>query len=152
MQFIVMTYGLAALWMLVFALSALPVYFLYNMTSTCRTVDVLTETPASINQLCVDARQYGNRQPWSVAKRWDLNDAVKTLNPMLMAGGWRVARAGASSQLLQESAGWTGALIFKIKSLHDQALSWLAHQSCINPQLKIVPSQTLQCLLIVHLL
>lgn len=69
MQFIVMTYGLAALWMLVFALSALPIYFLYNMTSTCRTIDVLTETPASINQLCVDARQYGNRQPWSVAKR-----------------------------------------------------------------------------------
>lgn len=62
MQFIVMTYALAALWMLVFALSALPVYFLHNMTSTCRTIDVLTETPASINQLCVDARQYGDRK------------------------------------------------------------------------------------------
>lgn len=60
MQFIVMTYVLAALWMLVFALSALPVYFLYNTSSTCHTIDVLTETPASINQLCVDARQYGN--------------------------------------------------------------------------------------------
>lgn len=58
-QFIVMTYVLAMLWMLVFALSALPVYFLYNMDATCRTIDVLTETPASINQLCVDARQYG---------------------------------------------------------------------------------------------
>ncbi|XP_011609072.1 proteolipid protein 1a isoform X2 [Takifugu rubripes] len=63
-SFIVMTYGLAALWMLVFALSALPVYFLYNMTSTCNTIDVLTETPASINQLCVDARQYG-LLPWN---------------------------------------------------------------------------------------
>lgn len=62
MQFIVVTYGLAALWMLVFALSALPVYFLYNMTSTCHTIDVLTETPASINQLCVDARQYGDKK------------------------------------------------------------------------------------------
>lgn len=58
-QFIVTTYVLAMLWMLVFALSALPVYFLYNMDATCRTIDVLTETPASINQLCVDARQYG---------------------------------------------------------------------------------------------
>ena len=46
--------------MLVFALSALPVYFLYNMDATCHTIDVLTETPASINQLCVDARQFGN--------------------------------------------------------------------------------------------
>lgn len=62
MQFIVVTYVLAALWMLVFALSALPVYFLYNMTSTCHTIDVLTETPASINQLCVDARQYGDKK------------------------------------------------------------------------------------------
>lgn len=59
-QFIVMTYVLAILWMLVFAFSALPVYFLYNMDATCHTIDVLTETPASINQLCVDARQYGN--------------------------------------------------------------------------------------------
>lgn len=61
MQFIVLTYVLAALWMLVFALAALPVYFLYNMSSTCHTIDVLTETPASINQLCVDARQYGDK-------------------------------------------------------------------------------------------
>lgn len=60
LQFIVMTYVLAVLWLLVFAFSALPVYFFYNMEATCRVVDILTETPASINQLCVDARQYGN--------------------------------------------------------------------------------------------
>lgn len=48
------------MWLLVFAFSALPVYFFYNMDATCHTIDVLTETPASINQLCVDARQYGN--------------------------------------------------------------------------------------------
>lgn len=62
-QFIVVTYLLAVLWLLVFALSALPVYFFYNMDATCHTIDVLTETPASINQLCVDARQYGNKNP-----------------------------------------------------------------------------------------
>lgn len=58
-----MTYVLAVLWLLVFAFSALPVYFFYNMDATCHTIDVLTETPASINQLCVDARQYGNKIP-----------------------------------------------------------------------------------------
>lgn len=58
-----MTYVLAVLWLLVFAFSALPVYFLYNMDATCHTIDVLTETPASINQLCVDARQYGKKNP-----------------------------------------------------------------------------------------
>lgn len=62
-----MTYVLAVLWMLVFAFSALPVYFLYNMEATCHTIDVLTETPASINQLCVDARQYGNKTPLDVS-------------------------------------------------------------------------------------
>ncbi|KAM8848000.1 proteolipid protein 1a isoform 2-T2 [Synchiropus picturatus] len=62
--FIVMTYALATLWLLMFALSALPVYFFYNMDATCRTINVLTETPASINQLCVDARQYG-LLPWN---------------------------------------------------------------------------------------
>ncbi|XP_038555495.1 proteolipid protein 1a isoform X2 [Micropterus salmoides] len=63
-SFIVMTYVLAVLWLLVFAFSALPVYFFYNMDATCHTIDVLTETPASINQLCVDARQYG-LLPWN---------------------------------------------------------------------------------------
>lgn len=55
-----LTYALAVLWLLVFVSSALPVYYFYNMASTCHTIDVLTETPASINQLCVDARQYGD--------------------------------------------------------------------------------------------
>jgi hypothetical protein len=49
-------------WLLVFAFSALPVYFFYNMDATCHTIEVLTETPASINQLCVDARQYGKKK------------------------------------------------------------------------------------------
>ncbi|XP_061691539.1 myelin proteolipid protein-like isoform X1 [Syngnathoides biaculeatus] len=62
--FIAMTYVLSLLWLLVFALSTLPVYFFYNMGATCHTIDVLTETPASINQLCVDARQYG-LLPWN---------------------------------------------------------------------------------------
>lgn len=69
MQFIVVTYVLAVLWLMVFAFSALPVYFFYNMSATCHTIDILTETPASINQLCVDARQYGKKTSINVDRR-----------------------------------------------------------------------------------
>ncbi|XP_038849428.1 myelin proteolipid protein-like isoform X2 [Salvelinus namaycush] len=62
--FILITYLLVVVWLLVFAFSALPVYFFYNMDTTCHTITVLTETPASINQLCIDARQYG-LLPWN---------------------------------------------------------------------------------------
>lgn len=71
MQFIVVTYVLAVLWLMVFAFAALPVYFFYNMSATCHTIDILTETPASINQLCVDARQYGKKT--SINVDWRLN-------------------------------------------------------------------------------
>lgn len=60
-QFIVITYFLAVIWLLVFAFSAIPVYFFFNMAATCRTIDFLSETPSSINQLCMDARQFGNK-------------------------------------------------------------------------------------------
>ncbi|XP_036403844.1 proteolipid protein 1a isoform X1 [Megalops cyprinoides] len=62
--FIVVTYVLAVIWLLVFAVSALPVYFFYNMATTCHTIDALSETATSINQLCIDARQYG-LLPWN---------------------------------------------------------------------------------------
>ncbi|XP_052371985.1 myelin proteolipid protein-like isoform X8 [Oncorhynchus keta] len=65
-MFILITYLLVVVWLLVFAFSALPVYFFYNMDTTCHTITVLTEeTPTSINQLCIDARQYG-LLPWNV--------------------------------------------------------------------------------------
>ncbi|KAA0709053.1 Myelin proteolipid protein [Triplophysa tibetana] len=57
-SFIVITYILVVVWLLVFCLSALPVYFFYNMSNTCHTINILTEMPSSINQLCIDARQY----------------------------------------------------------------------------------------------
>ncbi|MBN3313668.1 MYPR protein, partial [Atractosteus spatula] len=62
--FIVVTYILAVIWLVVFAFSALPVYFFYNMATTCHTINILTETSSSINQLCMDARQYG-LLPWN---------------------------------------------------------------------------------------
>ncbi|XP_018592994.1 proteolipid protein 1a [Scleropages formosus] len=62
--FIAVTYVLAVIWLLVFAFSALPVYFFYNMDFTCHTITALSETTSNINQLCIDARQYG-LLPWN---------------------------------------------------------------------------------------
>ncbi|XP_075888919.1 proteolipid protein 1a isoform X1 [Nelusetta ayraudi] len=102
-SFIVTTYVLAMLWMLVFALSALPVYFLYNMDATCRTIDVLTETPASINQLCVDARQYG-LLPWNAvpgkACGVTLSNICKTREYLTTYSLYVAAFAGAGITLL----------------------------------------------------
>lgn len=90
-QFIVTTYVLAMLWMLVFALSALPVYFLYNMDATCRTIDVLTETPASINQLCVDVRQYGTIRTGSCLD-WSSNTFLGVVGHLLDSASLGFAR------------------------------------------------------------
>ncbi|XP_058845152.1 proteolipid protein DM alpha-like isoform X1 [Acipenser ruthenus] len=62
--FIAVTYLLAVIWLLVFACAALPVYIFYNMSSTCQTITILSETSSGLNQLCVDARQYGVL-PWN---------------------------------------------------------------------------------------
>lgn len=40
------------------------------MDVTCHTIDVLSETASSINQLCVDARQYGNKKPHTDGLVW----------------------------------------------------------------------------------
>ncbi|AWP12269.1 putative myelin proteolipid protein-like isoform 2 [Scophthalmus maximus] len=102
-SFIVMTYVLAVLWLLVFAFSALPVYFFYNMDATCHTIDVLTETPASINQLCVDARQYG-LLPWNAvpgkACGMTLSTVCKTREYRMTYDLYIAAFAGAGITLL----------------------------------------------------
>ncbi|KAF1384522.1 hypothetical protein EPR50_G00109460 [Perca flavescens] len=102
-SFIVMTYILAVLWLLVFAFSALPVYFFYNMDATCHTIDVLTETPASINQLCVDARQYG-LLPWNAvpgkACGMTLSTVCKTREYRMTYDLYIAAFAGAGITLL----------------------------------------------------
>ncbi|MBN3272308.1 PCD20 protein, partial [Polyodon spathula] len=63
-MFIAVTYLLAVIWLLVFACAALPVYIFYNMSSTCQTITILSETSSGLNQLCVDTRQYGVL-PWN---------------------------------------------------------------------------------------
>ncbi|KAG2464354.1 GPM6B protein, partial [Polypterus senegalus] len=62
--FIVLTYIIAVIWLFVFACSALPVYILHNMSTTCQTITLLSETSSGLNQLCMDARQYGVL-PWN---------------------------------------------------------------------------------------
>ncbi len=61
-QFIIVTYILAFIWLAVFAFTAIPVFFLFNMEQTCHNINILAETTPSINQhgwICMDARQYG---------------------------------------------------------------------------------------------
>lgn len=62
LQFIIVTYILAFIWLAVFAVTAIPVFFLFNMEQTCHNINILAETTPSINQhgwICMDARQYG---------------------------------------------------------------------------------------------
>ncbi|XP_007563175.1 proteolipid protein 1b isoform X1 [Poecilia latipinna] len=66
LTFIIVTYILAFIWLAVFAFSAIPVFFLFNMEHTCHNINILAETTPSINQhswICMDARQYG-LLPW----------------------------------------------------------------------------------------
>ncbi|XP_058653877.1 proteolipid protein 1a isoform X3 [Onychostoma macrolepis] len=102
-SFIVITYFLVVVWLLVFSLSALPVYFFYNMANTCHTINILSETPASINQLCIDARQYG-LLPWNAvpgkACGMTLSNICKTREFFLIYDLYIAAFAGAGMTVL----------------------------------------------------
>lgn len=60
-QLIVLTYVLAAIWLAIFGFTAIPVFFLYNMESSCHKVNILSETTIfnQHSRVCIDARQYG---------------------------------------------------------------------------------------------
>lgn len=60
-QFIILTYLLAMIWLAIFGFTAIPVFFLFNMESSCHKVKVLSETSLFNQQarICMDARQYG---------------------------------------------------------------------------------------------
>ncbi|XP_028322320.1 proteolipid protein 1b isoform X2 [Gouania willdenowi] len=67
LTFIILTYILAFIWLVVFAFTAVPVLFLFNMELTCHTINLLAETSPIINQhgwICMDARQFG-LIPWN---------------------------------------------------------------------------------------
>ncbi|XP_056602863.1 proteolipid protein 1b isoform X2 [Triplophysa dalaica] len=63
---IVLTYVLAAIWLAIFGFTAIPVFFLYNMESSCHKVNILSETTLfnQHSRVCIDARQYGFL-PWN---------------------------------------------------------------------------------------
>lgn len=67
LTFVIVTYILAFIWLLVFAFAVIPLFFLFNMEQTCHNINILAETTPSINQhnwICMDARQYG-LLPWN---------------------------------------------------------------------------------------
>ncbi|XP_038150440.1 proteolipid protein 1b isoform X1 [Cyprinodon tularosa] len=67
LTFVIVTYILAFIWLAVFAFSAIPVFFLFNMEHTCHTINIQAESsPVSLqNWICIDARQFG-LLPWDV--------------------------------------------------------------------------------------
>ncbi|XP_023667287.1 proteolipid protein DM alpha-like isoform X1 [Paramormyrops kingsleyae] len=101
--FIAVTYALAVLWLVVYAFSALPVFFFYNMASTCHIIDELSDSTSNINQLCIDARQYG-LLPWNAmpgkACGMTLSTTCKTKEFQLTYDLFIAAFAGAGITLL----------------------------------------------------
>ncbi|KTF86807.1 hypothetical protein cypCar_00006723 [Cyprinus carpio] len=65
-QFIILTYVLAVIWLIVFGFTAIPVLFFINMESSCHKVNILSETTLFNQQarVCMDARMYGFL-PWN---------------------------------------------------------------------------------------
>uniref|UniRef100_A0A673UJ21 Uncharacterized protein n=1 Tax=Suricata suricatta TaxID=37032 RepID=A0A673UJ21_SURSU len=64
-QFVFLTYVLGVAWLGVFGFSAVPVFMFYNIWSTCEVIkSPQTNGTASVEQICVDIRQYGII-PWN---------------------------------------------------------------------------------------
>uniref|UniRef100_A0A8C1FNH2 Proteolipid protein 1b n=2 Tax=Cyprinus carpio TaxID=7962 RepID=A0A8C1FNH2_CYPCA len=61
LTFIILTYVLAVIWLIVFGFTAIPVLFFINMESSCHKVNILSETTLFNQQarVCMDARMYG---------------------------------------------------------------------------------------------
>ncbi|XP_036380252.1 myelin proteolipid protein-like isoform X2 [Megalops cyprinoides] len=104
--FVVVTYILTVIWLVVFAFSGLPVYFLYNMSFTCHTINLLAEATTSLTQhswVCIDARQYG-LLPWNATPGkvcgMTLVAACKTKEFFLTFDLYIAAFAGAGITLL----------------------------------------------------
>ncbi|XP_030637900.1 proteolipid protein 1b [Chanos chanos] len=106
LTFIVVTYILAIIWLAVFAFTAIPVFFLYNMAETCHTINILSETTTSLTQhawVCMDARQYGflpwNAMPGKVCGM-TLTNICKTSEFFMTYDLYVAALAGAGITLL----------------------------------------------------
>ncbi|RXN16534.1 neuronal membrane glyco M6-b isoform X1 [Labeo rohita] len=60
-MFVFLTYILGIAWLGVFGFSAVPVFLFYNMWSTCAAMRSPMANLTSIENICVDVRQYGTR-------------------------------------------------------------------------------------------
>ncbi|XP_054551819.1 neuronal membrane glycoprotein M6-b isoform X2 [Talpa occidentalis] len=64
-MFVFLTYVLGVAWLGVFGFSAVPVFMFHNIWATCEVIkSPQTNGTASVEQICVDVRQYGII-PWS---------------------------------------------------------------------------------------
>lgn len=58
-QFVFLTYILGLAWLGIFGFSAVPVFLFYNMWNTCAAMKSPVANLTSIDNICVDVRQYG---------------------------------------------------------------------------------------------
>lgn len=58
-QFVFLTYILGLAWLGIFGFSAVPVFLFYNMWNTCAAMKSPIANLTSVDNICVDVRQYG---------------------------------------------------------------------------------------------
>lgn len=62
-QFVFLTYILGLAWLGIFGFSAVPVFLFYNMWTTCAAMKSPIANITSVDNICVDVRQYGEAVP-----------------------------------------------------------------------------------------
>lgn len=66
-KFVFLTYILGLGWLGIFGFSAVPVFLFYNMWTTCGAMKSPIANLTSVDNICVDVRQYGNNlDPWII--------------------------------------------------------------------------------------
>ncbi|RXN38574.1 neuronal membrane glyco M6-b isoform X1 [Labeo rohita] len=101
--FVFLTYILGIAWLGVFGFSAVPVFLFYNMWSTCAAMRSPMANLTSIENICVDVRQYGII-PWNAtpgkACGSTLGDICNTSEFYLSYHLYIVACAGAGATVI----------------------------------------------------
>ncbi len=63
-KFVFLTYILGLGWLGIFGFSAVPVFLFYNMWTTCGAIKSPIANLTSVDNICVDVRQYGKNLDW----------------------------------------------------------------------------------------
>lgn len=61
LKFVFLTYILGLGWLGIFGFSAVPVFLFYNMWTTCGAMKSPIANLTSVDNICVDVRQYGKK-------------------------------------------------------------------------------------------